>query len=696
MNGYVHFDADGDIAVIRIDNPPVNAGSIEVRSGILRSIERVAADPALKAAILIGVGKTFIAGSDLREFGQPLASPQLPDVIAAIEGCPKPVVAALHGAALGGGYELALGCDARVAAAGTLVGLPEVTLGIIPGAGGTQRLPRLVGQVAAIDLICSGKRVEAAEAKALGMIDAVAEGDLRAFAVAFARRLKGEKRPIRNLCVREEDAAAVYAAETAALEAGRKLPQVRDAIEAVRTATIRPFDEALATEREAFQRLRIGRAAFALRHQFFAERDSAKLPEIQDIPARAVERVAVIGAGTMGAGIALASLAAGYAVTLLEESSDALERGLQRIGDHYARRTAAGKMTADEAGRQQARLTASTDEGKLADVQLVIEAVFEDLAVKQALFRRIERIVPAHVVLASNTSYLDLDAIAEATRRPHNVIGLHFFSPANVMRLLEVVRGAYTAPDVLATGFAVGKRLGKLPILTGNAFGFIGNRIYAAYRKQCEFMLEEGALPQEIDAAVEAFGFAMGPFAVADLSGLDIAWRMRQAGTAARDPEERYVAVPDRLCEMNRLGRKTGAGYYSYPEQGKRGRPDPVVARLIAEESAAKGIVRRPFTPEQIVRRVLLTMANEAALLLAEGVTTRLTDVDLVMVNGFGFPKWEGGPAFWACCELASDPASLEADLDAIAIVSGTGFVRGELALLRRMMPEGRVPAKQG
>lgn len=693
MSGIVHFEIDGDIAVITIDNPPVNAGSLEVRSGLLDCIKRLSADPALHGAILIGAGKSFIAGSDLREFGQPLVDPQLPEVIAAIEACPKPVVAALHGAALGGGYELALGCDGRVAAPGTLVGLPEVTLGIIPGAGGTQRLPRLVGLATAIELICAGKRVEARKALALGMVDAVADGDLQAAAIAFVRRLKGEKRPIRDLVVRHEDPAKVTAAEAAALKAGRNRPQVRQAIEAIKTAATLPIDTALSAEREAFQALRVGHEAFALRHQFFSERDSSKLPEFKGIAARPIERIAVIGAGTMGAGIALAALAADYDVLLLEESQEALERGLHRIADHYIQRTAAGKLSNEEAARQQARLTASTDDGLLADAQLVIEAVFEDLAVKQALLRRIERIVPATAILASNTSYLDLDTIAEATQRPHNVVGLHFFSPANVMRLLEVVRGAYTAPDVLATGFAVGQRLGKLPVLTGNAFGFIGNRIYAAYRKQCEFMLEEGALPQEVDAAVEAFGFAMGPFAVADLSGLDIAWRMRQAQAATRDPEARYVAIPDRLCEMNRLGRKTGAGYYHYPEAGKRGKPDPVVAELIAEEAAAKGIARRSFTADEIVRRVLLTMANETALLLAEGVTTRLTDVDLVMVNGFGFPKWEGGPAFWACSELARDAAALEADLDALAAASGKGFARGELTVLRRMMPEGRVPA---
>lgn len=689
MNAPVRIEKDGDIAVIIIDNPPVNAGSLEVRQGLLDAVQALAEDASLVGGVLMGAGKTFIAGSDLKEFGRPLVDPQLPTVIAAIEACPKPVVAALHGAALGGGYELALGCDARVASPGTHVGLPEVGLGIIPGAGGTQRLTRLVGIPQAIELICGSQRVEAATAKQLGMIDAVAEGELRSLAVDYARRLGGQKRRIRDLAVRPESAEAVAVAEKAALKTGRNRPQVSAAIAAIKTAATLPIDEALAVERTVFQELRVGKEAFALRHQFFAERDSSKLPEIQGASPRPVERIAVVGAGTMGSGIVLAALAAGYTVALLEENPEALERGRQRIAEHYARRLASGKLSAEEAARQQARLTASVDETIIGDAQLVIEAVFEDLAVKQALLRRIERLVPAETILASNTSYLDLDAIAEATQRPQNVVGLHFFSPANVMRLLEVVRGTHTAPDVLATGFAVGRRLGKLAILTGNAFGFIGNRIYAAYRRQSEFMLEEGALPEQVDAAVEAFGFAMGPFAVSDLSGLDIAWRMRQAQAATRDPEARYVEIPDRLCEMNRLGRKTGAGYYRYPEAVKRGLPDPVVAELITKVAQEKSVAQRAFNAEEIVQRVLLTMANEAALLLTEGVTSRVSDVDLVMVNGFGFPKWEGGPVFWACSQ---DAAKLDAALDALAKISGKGFAKGDLSLLRRLMPKDRLP----
>jgi 3-hydroxyacyl-CoA dehydrogenase len=690
MSSLVRLEKDGDIAVIVIDNPPVNAGSLGVRQGLLTCIRRVDADPALVGAVVIGGGKTFIAGSDLKEFGKPLEEPQLPGIIAAIENCSKPVVAALHGAALGGGYELALGCDARVAAPGTVVGLPEVTLGMIPGAGGTQRLPRLTGIATAIGLVCAGTRVEAVKAQKIGMIDAVAVGDLRAFAVAYARRMEGRKRRVRDIAPAPEHQVAIQEAAQAALKAGRNRPQVAAAIEAVIASGTTPIDEGLAAEREVFQKMRVGSEAFALRHLFFSERESLKHPEFEGATARPVERIAVIGAGTMGTGIALAALAGGFEVVLLEQDAAALERGMTRIREHYAQRVASGKTKTEEADKQQARLMAGTDGGLLQGVQLVIEAVFEDLSVKRAVLHRIDALLPPGVILASNTSYLDLDAIAEATSRPQDVVGLHFFSPANVMRLLEVVRGAYTSPEVLATCFAVARRLGKLPILTGNAFGFIGNRIYAAYRRQCEFMLEEGALPEQIDAAVEAFGFAMGPFAVADMSGLDIAWRMRQANAAGRNPEARYVEIPDRLCEMNRLGRKTGAGYYRYDTPNKRGVPDATVTGLIADASREKGIERRAFSQEEIQHRVLLTMANEAALLLAEGVTTRACDIDLVMVNGFGFPKWEGGPVFWACRQ---DPALLEQEQDKLIAASGKGVARGELGMLRRLLPRDRIPA---
>lgn len=679
MTEQVRIEKENDIAVLVIDNPPINAGSAEVRRGLLAAIGQLQSDPGIRAGVIIGAGSTFVAGSDLREFGQPLQDPQLPAVIAAIENCDKPVVAALHGAALGGGLELALGCDARIASPGTSMGLPEVTLGIIPGAGGTQRLPRLVGIPLAIKMICSGERVTSEAALSLGIIDDIVTGDLRSAAIAFARKLDGRKAPIRALPVPTADASAISVAAREALRVGRNRPAVHAAIDAVTSAANLPIDEALARERQAFQELRLSREAKALRHQFFAERESAKHPALTGVSPRPVECVAVIGAGTMGAGIAITALDAGYRVLLLERDEQALERGQIHIRDYYAGRVDAGKLNADAASESQSRLAASIDWKTVADADIAIEAVFEDMDAKREVFRRLDGLMRPGAVLASNTSYLDLDAIAGATARPQDVVGLHFFSPANVMRLLEVVRGAATAPDVLATGLAVAKRLRKLPVVTANAFGFIGNRIYSAYRRQCEFLIEEGAYPEQVDAALESFGFAMGPFAVADMSGLDIAWRMRKSQAATRDPAARYVDIPDLLCEAGRLGRKTKAGYYLYEPGSKERKVDQLVNKMIDTAAAAKGIVRRPLTSEEIQRRALLTMVNEAALLLAEGVALRASDIDVVMTNGYGFPRWEGGPVFWA---RERGLAHLEQDLDWLAAMSGPGFVRANAEVL--------------
>jgi 3-hydroxyacyl-CoA dehydrogenase len=679
MMPMVQTHAVGDVLLIEIHNPPINAGSLGVRQGLMAALEALAHDTALKAGVIIGSGSTFIAGSDLREFGQPLADPQLPQVLAAIEACPKPVVAALHGAALGGGLELALACDGRIALAGTVIGLPEVTLGIIPGAGGTQRLPRRSGAVRAIGMICSGERIGAQEALALRLVDEVASDDLPGRAVALARRLGGKCR-IREEAVPAESPEAIERAAQAALRAGKNRPAVVAAIAAVRDAIERPFDEGLARERAVFQTLRTSTEAFALRHQFFAERDAVRLPESLQATPRAVQTVAVIGAGTMGSGIAIAAVEAGLNVLLLEQDADALARGEARIQAHHQARVEAGKATAEQAAARMQRLQTSLDWARLTEADLVIEAVFEDLAVKQAVFQRIDAHARPGAVLATNTSYLDVDAIAAATQRPADVLGLHFFSPANVMKLLEVVRASATAPDVLATGMALGRALRKTPVLCGNGFGFIGNRIYNAYRRQCEFMLEEGAWPEEVDQALQAFGFAMGPFAVADLSGLDIAWRMRKAQAPQRDPRERYVAILDQLCEQGRLGRKTGAGYYAYPEGRQDKTSDATVRAVIEAASQKRGLQRRRFSAEEIQRRALLAMANEAALLLAEGIAQRASDIDVVLVQDYGFPRWEGGPVFWA---RQQDPQALAQGLQELQSLSGFGFRLGDLAALQ-------------
>jgi 3-hydroxyacyl-CoA dehydrogenase len=679
MTAQVRTEREGDVAVVVIDNPPINAGSMAVRRGLLEAINAAKAQADVSAVVIIGAGTTFIAGSDLREFGQPLAEPQLPGVIAAIESCPKPVVVALHGAALGGGFELALGCDARVALAGTVVGLPEVTLGIIPGAGGTQRLPRLAGIPRAIEMICSGERVPADKALSLGLVDKVVATNLRGAAVDWARGLQGRKARVRDLTTPPCDDATLAKASTAALRAGKSRPAVRAAIEAVTAAGRLPIDEALAGERAAFQSLRTSREARALRHQFFAEREASKHAALEAARARPLQNVAVIGAGTMGSGIAIAALDAGFEVLLIEREAEALARGVDRIQSHYAGRVKAGKLDGSQEQERRARLHADLDWSVLSKADLVIEAVFEDLKVKQEVFRSLDQVARAGAILASNTSYIDLDAIAAATSRPQDVVGLHFFSPANVMRLLEIVRGASTAPDVLATALQLAKRLRKQPVISGNAFGFIGNRIYAAYRRQCEFMVEDGASPQQIDAALESFGFAMGPFAVGDMSGLDIAWRMRQSLAATRDPEARYVRIPDMLCEAGRLGRKTGAGYYRYDPAGGTRQLDAQVDSIIAAARAAKDIAPRTFGDDEIVRRAILAMVNEAALLIRENVANHPSDIDVVMINGYGFPKWEGGPLFYAR-ERGVD--ELRKDLDWLAGLSGKGFVQGDASAL--------------
>lgn len=659
----VHVEQDGDIAVLIIDNPPINAACAQVRRELLAAIERVSNDNNIRAAVIIGQGRGFIAGSDLREFGQPLQDPQLPEVIAAIEACAKPVVAALHGAALGGGFELALGCDVRVASQACLLGLPEVTLGIIPGAGGTQRLPRLVGRVAAIELICSGRRVNAVDALKLGMIDAIADDDLRTAAIGVARQAR--KRPVLALPISEETPERLEAASAMALRKGRGRPAVQAAIQAVLDVARLPAAKALSNEREAFQRLRLSSEAAALRHLFFAERGAGRLPAGDSAQPIDVEQVGIIGAGTMGAAIAVVFLDAGFNVTLLEQSPAALADGLERIEAIYARQLHSKKLTGQDIHQRLQRLHPSCAFEALATCQWVLEAVFEDMAVKRELMARLDAVLPAETIIASNTSYLDLDVIAAASARPGQVCGLHFFSPANVMPLLEVVRGAATTSQTLATALAVGKRLGKVSVIAANAFGFIGNRIYAAYRRQCEYLLEDGASPQQIDAAMQAFGFAMGPFAVADLSGLDIAWRMRQAAAPDRDPRMRYVAIADRLCEAGRLGRKTGAGYYRYADEQRL--VDPFVETLIAREREKKGLVTQTFSDADIQQRLLSSMVSEAVLLLAQKVAQQASDIDLVLVNGYGFPRWEGGPLFWA---RRQDPQWLGASLQALTAAS--------------------------
>jgi len=686
MTSKIKVHSESDVMVITVDNPPINAGSIEVRQGLLDAIAELEHDAQLKAAVIIGAGTTFIAGSDMKEFSQPLAEPHLPRVIAAIEDCPKPVIAALHGAALGGGFELSLACDARIALAGSSVGLPEVTLGMIPGAGGTQRLPRLIGVEKSIEFICAGARIKADEALELGIVDQVVKDDLLVSAIALAKSMVGSKKRIRDISTPISTDQDIQAAAQKALKAGKNRPQVQKAIDMICNAQALPIDDGLALERETFQHLRVSTEARALRHQFFAERKLFKALSANDVQAQQVNQVAVIGAGTMGSGIAIACLSAGYSVLLLDQSEVALANGVKKLEEFYASRLSNGKMSQENVNAVLQHFSHSSNWDAIASADLIIEAVFEDIDIKHEVFQKIESHANQNALLASNTSYLDIDAIAAKTRNPSRVFGLHFFSPAQVMKLLEIVRCKATSAVAIATSLAFAKRLGKTPVISGNTFGFIGNRIYAAYRRQCEFMLEEGAYPEQIDKALEEYGFAMGPFAVADMSGLDIAWGMRKSQAATRNPRHRYVTIPDTLCHLGRFGRKSGAGYYQYPEGAKFGVVDPLVTQLIDQDSADKGIVRRAFTPQEIVDRVLLSMMNEVAHVISEKVASVSSDCDVALVNGYGFPRWRGGPVFIAG-EMGQEV--LDAELKKLAAVSGVGFVQANTTAMFKDQAEG-------
>ncbi|MFC4174933.1 3-hydroxyacyl-CoA dehydrogenase NAD-binding domain-containing protein [Microvirga sp. GCM10011540] len=649
----------GPVAVIEIDNPPVNATSQAVRAGLLEAIREVDLDPEIEAAVIACAGRTFVAGADIREFGQPPREPHLPDVINAIEDCSKPVVAALHGTALGGGCEIALACHGRVVDAKASFGLPEVKLGLVPGAGGTQRLPRLVGTEVAIDLVSSGRNVKAAEALHLGLADRISTGDLRADAMDLAREMIGK--PLR----RTGDLPATrMGAEVAAAKLGEIRRKARGAEAPVRAAELAmlaadvPLNEGMARERETFLELRSSEQSAALRHAFFAEREVTRVPGLDNVEPRPVQKVGVIGAGTMGSGIAVAFADAGFDVKVVETNEQALAAGRARVADIYDKQVASGRLT--DATRNERLSSISYDVGlaTLSDRDLVIEAVFEDMEVKRTLFRDLDGILPPGTVLATNTSYLDVGAIADATARPTDVVGLHFFSPANIMKLLEIVKTDTTAPDVVATGLAVAKRLRKVPVVCRVCDGFVGNRILSRYRQQAEYLIEEGALPHEVDAAMEAFGFPMGPFAVSDLAGLDISWARRKRLAPTRDPRERYVDVADRLCEAGRFGRKTGAGWYRY-EGGKR-IPDPFVTELVEGASRRRGLTRRPISADEIQARIRAAIVNEASKILDEHIVERPLDVDVVMMHGYGYPAWRGGPLFEA------DRVGLQAILDKV------------------------------
>jgi 3-hydroxyacyl-CoA dehydrogenase len=644
-----------DVGVIELDNPPVNALALGLRVGLSAALDAALADPSIVAIVLAGAGRMFCGGADLREFNTPAAAqpPATTDLRARMERAPKPVIAAIHGSALGGGLEMALACHYRVAAAGTKLGLPEVKRGLLPGGGGTQRLPRLVGVATALEMIVGGEPVDAARARAIGLVDEVVDGDVRAAAVAFARRKAsaGGSHPVASTRTASIDEPEVFfkAARERVARESRGLEAPIECVACVEAATRLPFEEGIAFERARFRVLVEGNQSKALRHLFFAERAAARIPGIpEDLPARPIRRVGVIGAGTMGGGIAMSLANAGLEVVQLETAREALDRGRTTMSRNWGASVEKGKLTKDEMDARLARVRGTLSYGDLADVDLVVEAVFEDMAVKKQVFATLDAVCRPGAILAPNTSRLDIDEIARATKRPQDVIGLHYFSPANVMRLLEVVRGAASAPDVIATSMAFGRATGKLPVLVGNCEGFVGNRMLSAYVREAGFLLEEGASPAQVDGALQRFGLAMGPFRMGDLAGLDIGWAGRKRAAATRPKHLRYSRVADRICELGRFGQKTGAGWYRYEAGSRTPVSDPLVEQIVRQCAEEAGIVRRTVADQEIVERTMYALVNEGAKILAEGIALRASDVDLVYVNGYGFPAWRGGPMFHA------------------------------------------------
>ncbi len=640
-----------DVLVVTSNNPPVNALGFAVRDGLVKAIEEATADARIKAVVIRCEGQTFFAGADISEFGKPMQLPMLPTVVDAIEACPKPVVAAVHGTALGGGLEVALACHWRVSVKDAKFGVPEVKLGLLPGAGGTQRLPRVVGVEKALEMVTSGTPIGAVEAEKLGLVDKLVEGDLMQHAVAYAHEVK-DVRPIPISSVRDEKLAS--ARENPGLfdefrkANGRKMkgfdaPEAN--IKAVQAAVEHPYEKGVLEERRLFMELMTGTQARAQQYFFFAERKASKIEGVgEDVKPRSIKKVGVIGAGTMGGGISMNFLSAGIPVTIVETQQDALDRGTGVMLKNYEATAAKGRMTAEQVGQAMGALSPTLDLEQLADCDLVIEAVFENMDVKKEIFAKLDRICKPGAILASNTSYLNIDEIAAVTSRPGDVVGLHFFSPANVMKLLEVVRGAKTADDVLVTAMTVAKKIKKVAAVAGVCDGFIGNRILAPRQLQAMRLLLEGATPEQVDRVHVDFGMPMGPFQMADLAGVDIGWH--------RDPT-RIDNLRDKLAAEGRWGQKKSAGFYDYDEK-RRPSPSPVVQGYIDEFAARENIEKREITDQEIVERTLYTMVNEGAKILEEGMAQRASDIDVVWVYGYGWPVYRGGPMFWADTEKAA------------------------------------------
>ena len=689
----VELRQDGDVLLVSVNNPPVNALGAAVRQGLMAAMEQADASAAVKAVVIVGEGKAFIAGADIREFGKPPVLPFLPDVCNRIEACSKPVVAVIHGAALGGGLEIAMSAHYRLALPGAKLGLPEVLLGLVPGAGGTQRAPRLMGVKAATELMLSGQQIGAKAGLTAGLVDQLEEGtDPVAAGLAYARELLAQCAPLRPVSAtpgRLADKAAAQA-ELDALRAdtakkSRGLFSPLKIIDCVQAALDLPFAEGLKFERAQFLACIDSPQRAGLIHAFFAERETAKIPEARAAQPRAFSKIAIIGGGTMGAGITVSALDAGLVVTMIERDAESIARGQANVEKVYNGLIAKGRMSEEAKAAIMARYTPSTRYDDIADVDLVIEAVFEDLEVKKAVFKELDRVCKSGAVLATNTSYLDIDAIADVTSRPQDVIGLHFFSPANIMKLLEIVVPAKVAPDVVTTAFELAKKMKKVPVRAGVCDGFIGNRILATYKQAADYIMEDGASPYEIDEAVRGFGFAMGPFQVTDLAGGDIGWATRKRRAATRDPKARYVEIADRICEQGWFGQKTGRGFYLYPQGARIGQPDPEVLAIVDAERAKKGVTPRPFTAEEIMRRYMAAMVNEGAKVVGEGIALRPLDVDVTFISGYGFPRHRGGPMKWADMQGL---AKVLADIEAFA--KEDALFWKPAPLLQKLVAEGK------
>ena len=651
MSDAVDFTKRGAIGVITVNNPPVNALSAAVRDGLDAAFKAGQEDGEIKAMVLLGGGRTFIAGADITEFGKPPRGKPLHDVLDDIENSSKLIIAAIHGTALGGGLEVTLCCHYRYAVPAALVGLPEVKLGLLPGAGGTQRLPRLVGVPTALDLVTSGAFVPAPKALELGIIDEVGD-DLLEGAVAYAERLVAEDAPLRKIrdmpCEAEAGVFDAYRQANARKFRGFLAPWKN--IDCIEAAAALDFDAGMKRERELFTDCVTSPESAAQRHVFFAEREVAKIPDVpKGTPMKEIKQVAMIGAGTMGGGIAMNFANAGIPVLMVERAEDALERGMGIIKRNYQNTVNKGRLSQEKMDQRMALFSTTTDYADIGKADLVNEAVFEKMELKKEIFAKLDAHAKPGAVLASNTSTLSIDEIASATKRPESVIGMHFFSPANVMRLLEVVRGEKSSPETIATAMGIGRKVGKISVLVGNCFGFVGNRMLHGYTGEGTFLLESGAMPQQVDAAIYNFGLAMGPFAMGDMAGLDVGWLVRKAKAADRPTNEEYGGtIPDRICELGRFGQKTAGGYYDYKEGDRTPIPNGEVEAIIEQVSKEKNIERTDFDDDEIVKRALYPLVNIGAQILDEGMAMRASDIDIIYINGYGFPAYKGGPMHWA------------------------------------------------